>query len=314
VPPLFEALFVDTVKTRFRSFNLTLPTVASTGRPANIGQFLAKAPITSASGSSAARPAAVVGTSTLVPKLGISAPAPKPTPTVTPMSVPPGLFRAASNEKADVDFQIESNNEVSSYIDKICHAIVGAHDNWRYTAHFTGVQVNAIMAMGGSIRGPLLSQNMMMYGPQTGLWGNAAAYTRAIADGLATCWREWEQSVRVPGLPWYPAFATFPMPSAPPTPNVPTPMSMLLWSPEPLLPATIATTITRKFGLPGPYSNELFTSIATGFSTAVARWFPMQLVTQVMGKGPVPTYAPPYVPVGPVVAGGIIEASPHFAT
>ena len=45
---------------------------------------------------------------------------------------------------------------------------------------------------------------------------------------------------------------------------------------------------------------------------ALAPWFLVQPVTLVMGKGSIPTYAPPYVPTGPVIGGSIIEASPHF--
>ena len=37
-------------------------------------------------------------------------------------------------------------------------------------------------------------------------------------------------------------------------------------------------------------------------------WLPQQMVVKVLGKGPVPTYKPPYVPVGPVVGGEVIEA------
>jgi hypothetical protein len=32
-------------------------------------------------------------------------------------------------------------------------------------------------------------------------------------------------------------------------------------------------------------------------------WLVSTMVTNVMGQGPIPTFAPPYVPVGPVVGG-----------
>jgi hypothetical protein len=204
------------------------------------------------------------------------------------------------------------STELSTYITAMCRAIVGAHENWRQTAYLQGVQVMAGTAVGGSISGPLLSVNMKMTGPQQGLWGSAGAYTRAIADGLASCWRDWEQSVRVPGLPWYPSFTAFPGPTAPPVPNVPTPMSTLVWSPTALTPDILKTTISSKLAQPGPYSDELFTSIASGFSTAVALWFPAQPVAMVLGTGPIPAFSPPYVPVGPVVGGNIVGAGPHF--
>jgi hypothetical protein len=129
-----------------------------------------------------------------------------------PQNVPPAMVRAASNDKIDVDFQKQVNTELENYIKAISHAIVGAHDDWRYKAFLKGVKIMGPVAIGGSISGPLLSVNLIMYGPQQGAWGNAGAYTRAIADGLASCWRDWEQSVRVPSLVWYPAFATMHFP------------------------------------------------------------------------------------------------------
>jgi len=198
------------------------------------------------------------------------------------------------------------------FITSMCHAIVGAHNDWRLTARLQGVQVMAGTAVGGFINGPLLSVNMKQTAPQQGLWGNAGAYARAIADGLAACWREWEASVRVPQLLWYPAFAAFPGPVAPPTPNVPTPMSSLISSPAALGPSALKTAMSSKLTQPGPYSDELFTSIATGFSTAVAQWFPAQMITNVLAVGPIPAFSPPYVPVGPVIGGSIIDAGPHF--
>jgi len=37
------------------------------------------------------------------------------------------------------------------------------------------------------------------------------------------------------------------------------------------------------------------------------------MVTNVMGMGPVPAFAPPYVPVGPVVGGSILPGQ-HIAS
>ena len=319
MPKLPEPLFVEAVKTRFRSLNITLPTVVSTGTPTSPGQLrslLSQATLARAAGPT---PVAGLAGSSALSRLvgGTPAPAsstPPARPTATPQNVPPGLFRAASNDKEDVDFQISANNEFSKYIDAICHTIVGAHDDWRYTAYFKGVSIMAIIATGGSISGPLLSVNINTYGPQVGLWGLAPSYTRAIGDGLASCWREWEQTVRVPALPWYPAFAAWPSAYAPPMPNIPSPLGVMLMSPMPLMPDYIKTSMSRKLGTPGFYSDELFTAIAAAFATVIGAWFQVQMVAKVMGKGSVPTFAPPYVPVGPVIAGSIVEASPHFDT
>ena len=41
---------------------------------------------------------------------------------------------------------------------------------------------------------------------------------------------------------------------------------------------------------------------------------PQQQVMLVLGKGPIPTFAPPFVPVGPVVSGDNIAAPGHLST
>jgi hypothetical protein len=38
------------------------------------------------------------------------------------------------------------------------------------------------------------------------------------------------------------------------------------------------------------------------------------MVTGVLGRGPIPSFAPPYVPVGSVVGGVTIETGPNFAS
>jgi hypothetical protein len=43
-------------------------------------------------------------------------------------------------------------------------------------------------------------------------------------------------------------------------------------------------------------------------------WSVNSQVTLVMGKGPVPTYAPPYVPTGPVVGGDAQSYGPFLTT
>lgn len=48
---------------------------------------------------------------------------------------------------------------------------------------------------------------------------------------------------------------------------------------------------------------NVYESIAEAFEQAVQTWSVTSMVTNVLGTGPVPTFAPPYVPVGPVVGG-----------
>jgi hypothetical protein len=204
------------------------------------------------------------------------------------------------------------SREYSNYIIAICRAIAAAHEHWRQAASLTGLQINGVTATGGRFTGPSLADVINTRGPLQGLSGLAMPYTRAIGDGLAACWNEWQQSVRVPGLAWYPSFAAVPSPYAPPVANVPTALSKLTWSPLALTPDHLKLNIKRRLARPGPASEELFTSVATGFSKAAALWMAMQIVTGVVGRGPVPTFSPPYVPVGPVVGGDNIGAPAHL--
>lgn len=309
MPKLIESVMIENAKSRFRSFNITLPTVVNSGTPPSLGSFLVQNKSNTLLSSSIS-PKLSLGST--LPGLTIGGTAPS-RPTGTPQAVPPALVRSASNDKADIEAQSTSSNEYENYIKSLCHAIVGAHDAWRFAAHFQGVQIMGMNAIGGSITGPSLATGIFTYGPQQGLWGYASALTRAIADGLASCWHDWEQSVRIPGLPWYPKFAAYPSTDAPVTPNIPTPMTSLVWSPVPLSADNVKATIARKLSQPGPYSDELFTSIASAFATSLSMWFPTQTVSGVMGQGRT-TFAPPYVPVGTVMNGSVVEAPPHFAT
>jgi len=72
--------------------------------------------------------------------------------------------------------------------------------------------------------------------------------------------------------------------------------------------------MTRRFGGATPLSTPFFDAIAAGFDAVVSLWLPAQQVTNVLGKGPVPTFAPPYVPVGPVVMGDNIASPGHLLT
>jgi hypothetical protein len=51
--------------------------------------------------------------------------------------------------------------------------------------------------------------------------------------------------------------------------------------------------------------------LAKWVETSFREWKVTAQIAGVMGKGPIPTYAPPYVPVGPVVMGDNISAPGH---
>jgi hypothetical protein len=57
------------------------------------------------------------------------------------------------------------------------------------------------------------------------------------------------------------------------------------------------------------YHQELFDAITDAFDKVFTIWQASTMVTNVLGTGPVPTFAPPYVPVGPVM-GGVANMTP----
>ncbi len=197
--------------------------------------------------------------------------------------------------------------------DGMLDAVKFAHDLWRLQAKFQNLQVMACCAIGtpGCLDGPKLEPLIKM-APSCAAWtGNMAKYRDAVAKGVSDAFYNWQSMVMVPGLPWYPAFAAFPGPMAPPMPNIPMP---LIACPSARI-ADIVAPMTMKQGMIGALDSglkkddedkqheALFMSIATVLSMAFVMWLPMQQVSLVMGMGPIPTFAPPFVPVGPVVSG-----------
>lgn len=120
----------------------------------------------------------------------------------------------------------------------------------------------------------------------------------------------------VPGLPWYPAFAAWPGPYAPPMPNVPTPL--ISCPSSKMTKITVASELKKSIygNLPSPMKNSAIEAFVDAISTQLAThfliWLASQKIINVLGKGPVPSFAPPYVPVGPVVMGDNIATPGHL--
>jgi hypothetical protein len=193
---------------------------------------------------------------------------------------------------------------------------------WKLQAKFQNLKVNALTALGtpGCLDGPALEDNIKNAPMVAAYSGNKAKYRDAVAAGVSKCFKNWQDQVMVPGLPWYPAFVAYPLAMAPPMPNIPMPLIACI--------STKMTDIT----VPGTMKNEMvsafdsglkqkdkdkqheafFDAIDTVLCLAFLMWLPQQMVMLVMGKGPVPSYAPPFVPVGPVVMGDNLAIPGHL--
>jgi hypothetical protein len=275
MPGLNVQLMLATARTRFCSFRLQLPTVTGARPPQ-----LYIAPVSSSVRSLSGRQQPGRG---------------------TPQSSPPALFVAASDDTRDIEQQRVCSDAMDTYLTRICDAIAQAHNVWRSQARLVQVVINSVQASAGNLQGGSLAPEIRQRAPRENAWQRPRS--EAIATAIGFCWENWQRSVTVPGLPWYPAFAAFPGPLVPPTPNVPSPLVTLMQNPVLLLSSPLKNQMRAHYSGDNEWPNELFDAVASGLETAFRVWTPTQMVTNVMGSGPVPTFAPPYVPVGPVVGG-----------
>jgi len=182
---------------------------------------------------------------------------------------------------------------------------------WTTAAKLKGVRVNAGMATGGRIRGAFPSALVSAMVAGQGAPGNVSS---AFGAATAAAWSGWTRAVRVPGLPWYPSFVSWPGPVAPPMPNTPSPL--LAIAPGAFInPGSVSSSIMSSLNenASDEGAAEAVQQFAQWLSISFIIWAASSQVMLVMGQGPVPTYAPPYVPVGPVVGGKARSYGPFLA-
>lgn len=141
---------------------------------------------------------------------------------------------------------------------------------------------------------------------------------RAVARELAAAWNAWAAGfqVQLPGA--YPRFAAFPGPKAPPTPTPPIALAQGMSAGEaalkaPVLAGKLATALRAQAAKIGGSPDLAAKSLAEWVESSFQEWKGLTKLVGVMGKGSVPTFAPPYVPVGPVVMGDNVSTGPVFA-
>jgi len=232
-------------------------------------------------------------------------------------SVAPGfppLFLPATMNKVHVDAQKMHVDKVGKFIDDMIDAICSAWRTWQATAALTGVMVTGPVATMGTIVAPplegLILANMMPKATTPMLM----KYTTAVAKAIGTGWASWAASFMIPGLPMFPAFAMFPLGMAPPTPSLPMPLLAMTQVTALLSADALKQAMVANLGDPqAPFHDKLFEAIADGFATTFKLWQGMTTVTKIFGTGPVPTFAPPVTPAGPVM-GGTATGTPGFLT
>lgn len=219
-----------------------------------------------------------------------------------PEPMPPALFLPASLNKYHCKAAKEISDKLTEFIDGMCEAICSAWSQWQQTATLTGVVINAVVAAGGQVVGPPLAPLILASAPKA--TPQEMKYATAIANAIGQGWLAYQSSIKVPGLPWYPAFAAFPGPVAPPMPNTPVPVAALTQVTTGISKAQLKNAMVANLGDPeAAHHEELFDCIADAFEKCFLVWQTSTMVTNVLGTGPIPTFAPPFVPAGPVVGG-----------
>jgi hypothetical protein len=218
----------------------------------------------------------------------------------------------------------EIGSDFKEFHDAMIDAVQFSHNMWKLQAKFKDLKVMSLTAIGapGCLDGPELESNIKNAPMVASFAGNKKKHRDAVATGVSKCFKKWQDKVMVPGLPWYPAFIAFPGPMAPPMPNIPVPLIMCpsAMMSEIISPSSMTSAMDDALdgGLkdkdPDKQYHALHDAIATVLSLAFLMWLPMQMVMLVLGKGPIPSFAPPFVPVGPVVGGDNISAPGHLMT
>lgn len=214
----------------------------------------------------------------------------------------PPLVQPQSANKYHTDTQKMHIDKIGTYMDGVCSAICSAWSTWQSAATLVGVVVNAVTATGGQVVGPPWMPLIMASAPKA--TPMELKYSNVFATVYNTAWLSYTAGIKVKGMPWYPAFAAFPGPMAPPTPNVPCPVIALSSASSAMGCSACKGQMIGQLGDPeAPLHKELFESVADAVEKCLQIWEPSTMVTNVLGLGPIPTFAPPYVPVGPVVGG-----------
>jgi hypothetical protein len=222
---------------------------------------------------------------------------------VPPAATPFMLALPSSMNKYHVDAQKSHIDIFGKFIDGTIKGIVQAWTLWSSTAVMTGAIVAGPTVSGGQVvAAPWLPTMLAVMPKET---PQLLKYSQVVANVISTAWTQFTTAFKIPGLPLFPAFAAFPGPVAPPMPNVPVPVMAIASAGLNLLKKDLLKQqMISQLAMPtAPFHKELFDAICNAFEQLATAWCGMTMLKNLMGTGPIPTFAPPYVPVGPVVGG-----------
>ncbi|MBL8173967.1 MAG: hypothetical protein JNK48_04815 [Bryobacterales bacterium] len=171
----------------------------------------------------------------------------------------------------------------------------------------------------GALNSPIQVNNLVFAAMTRN--GVSPLISKALANTLGGAWHEWAAGFHLRATA-FPALAAVPAPAAGPTPGVPVPLRQGASSGESSLSRTMlssrlaAALQGQTQGVTGNMPQSM-DDLAQWVDGSYQDWKSLAMLSGLAGQGNVPTFAPPYVPVGPVIqgnvmAGGTVFAGPRF--
>jgi hypothetical protein len=196
-------------------------------------------------------------------------------------------------------------------------AVASGVDAWTLDSAVLGAEMNgsALFLAPGTLDGPSFAPAVQLAVSDAGAPPEVAA---ALAQALWQPWATWSRDYTLFIPKAVKGLAAVAAPEVGPVTLATKPLK------KGSAPGKIALTsdVLREIVLqlvPGakePTAAAPLGALVTWYASRFSRWYRgAKLANLVMGKGPIPTFAPPYVPVGPVVGGqvdghGVILANP----
>jgi hypothetical protein len=193
--------------------------------------------------------------------------------------------------------------ELERYIDDLSETLSKALSLWSQTMMVEGVTINGPTAVfkPGNVKGLPLDALILVSDPPMNT-PKQAGYTRTFAEGLAENWELWHMGINA-SLPLYPKFASWPGPQAPPMPNLPMLIQFLPSAGDKMMEQNQLMAAIANGSQGDPVAAGIYNAMTHAVVDIFKLWKQTHLIRMLMGQGPVPTFAPPVVPAGPVQNG-----------
>lgn len=193
--------------------------------------------------------------------------------------------------------------------------VTDALNAWLSSAEYVGGEIHGVVLYGGSLQSGVDVQTEIESGlVDEGVDEGAATL---IAETVASSWQDWADDWSMSNVRAFPDFAAVSTPEAPVTEAVavdlkPNGTSSFRKLKSKNLEKSLVSALKDKISIGDPIKgthsvSDLVHSFAWKVGQRVEDWSAVAMVEGIFGSGPVPTFAPPYVPVGPVVGGKSID-------